>query len=114
MKTLLACTLVLALGAAAGAEEKAPLPEDAPQMLQVKSACQVCHTLQYVTLQRLTEPQWKKTVEKMMKFGAPVPPTEVAGLVAFLALHLPPDLADAPPVRVATPAGALPKKAAKK
>lgn len=110
MRALVAFALVLALGAAGRAEEKGPLPEDAPQMVQVKSACQVCHTLQYVTLQRLTEPQWKKTVDKMIKFGAPVPAADVAHLVAFLSGRLTPDLADPPPVRVKTPEAALPRK----
>ncbi len=114
MRPLLAFALLVSLGGAARAEDKGPLPEAAPEMVQVKSACQVCHTLQYLTLQRLTEPQWKKTVEKMVKFGAPVPPTEIAGLVAFLAVHLPPELADARPTRVAAPAGAVPTAAPKK
>lgn len=114
MRALVALSLVLTVAGAAGADEKAPLPEDAPEMLQLKSACQVCHTLQYVTQQRLTEPQWKKTVEKMIKFGAPVPPTESARLVAFLAARLTPDFADPAPVRVAAPDGALPRKGAHK
>ena len=114
MRALLAMSLLLSVGGAAYADEKPVLPEDAPEMLQLKSACQVCHTLQYVTQQRLTEPQWKKTVDKMIKFGAPVPPTETARLVAFLSARLTIELTDPAPVRVATPEGALPKKAAHK
>ncbi len=106
---LLMLSLLLSV---AHAEEK--LPEAAPEMLVLKSNCQVCHTLEYVTQQRLTEPQWKKTVDKMIKFGAPVPTTDIARLVTFLAVHLTPELADAPPVRVKTPEGALPVKKSKK
>ncbi len=111
MRALLALSLLLSV---AQADEQAPLPEDAPEMLVLKSNCQVCHTLQYVTQQRLTEPQWKKTVEKMVKFGAPVPAPDLPRLVAFLAARLTPELADPPPVRVATPPAALPKKKAHK
>lgn len=57
-----------------------------PEKDILQSRCTMCHTLDYVTQQRLTEEQWKKTVLKMQtKFGAPVLDEEVPRLGQWLA-----------------------------
>ena len=38
----------------------------------VQSRCQICHTLEYVTQQRLSDAQWDKTLTKMQKWGSPI------------------------------------------
>jgi len=52
---------------------RASLPYDKDVNL-VESNCMICHSLEYINMQpALTEKQWEKTVDKMIKnFGAPV------------------------------------------
>ena len=54
--------------------------------------CQICHHYEYLTQQRLTEPAWKKTIEKMRKFGAVLTDEQATQLVAFAARYWNPDL----------------------
>ena len=48
--------------------------------------CLTCHSREYVTTQPLLGRQyWKSAVEKMqLKFGAPIPPSDVEALVIYL------------------------------
>ena len=79
-----------------------------PETEIVRSRCQICHTLEYVTQQRLTEPQWEKTLAKMQKWGSPITDEERKRLAPYLAAVWPKEL-DAPGYpRVATPPGAVP------
>jgi mono/diheme cytochrome c family protein len=50
-------------------------------------ACLRCHSAEIVLQQRLTEKQWKASVEKMVRWGAEVAESEQADLVAYLAKH---------------------------
>ena len=45
------------------------VPEGAPEMEVINAQCRICHSVEYLTQQRLGEPGWKKTIEKMRKFG---------------------------------------------
>lgn len=47
--------------------------------------CLMCHSVEMIETQRLTPAQWAAEVEKMVSWGAPVPPEETALLVAYLA-----------------------------
>ncbi|WP_169974738.1 c-type cytochrome [Tautonia rosea] len=47
--------------------------------------CLMCHSVEMIETQRLTPEQWAAEVEKMVGWGAPVPPEETALLVAYLA-----------------------------
>lgn len=70
--------------------------------------CQICHTLEYVTQQRLSEVQWDKTLTKMQKWGSPLTDDERKQLAPFLAATWKKDLPDRESPRVPTPPGALP------
>jgi len=48
-------------------------------------ACLTCHDDGFARAQRLTAAGWRRTVAKMVGWGAPVPPDDVEALVAFLA-----------------------------
>lgn len=89
------------------------LPEGTPEMEVVNAQCRICHTVEYLTQQRLAEPAWKKTIDKMRKFGAVLTDDEAASLVTFAARYWNPDL----PARTWTagppPAGALPLEASR-
>lgn len=86
------------------------LPED-PARTLVQQKCMICHTTEYVTQQRISEGAWKKTVEKMRKFGAPITDEEQATLVAYLAKHWTPSLGQPKAVQAPLPGGSLPQKA---
>ena len=116
---LLAASLLLAAEPAATAPAAAPSDQaallegklpDEPARSVLQAKCLICHTGEYVTLQRLTPAQWQKTVEKMRKFGAPLTDEEVKSLSAYLGKHWTVDLPDRPPRPVAPPQGALPSK----
>jgi mono/diheme cytochrome c family protein len=54
-------------------------------------ACLRCHSAEILLQQRLSEKQWKASVEKMVRWGAEVAESEQADLVAYLAKHFGPD-----------------------
>ncbi len=86
------------------------LPED-PARDVVLGKCVICHSAEYVTQQRLTPAQWKGTVEKMRKFGAPLTDDEVKLVSDYLGRNWTPDLPDPRPAKlVAPPQGSVPKK----
>jgi len=84
------------------------LPDGAPETELVNAQCRICHSVEYLTQQRLGEAAWKKTIDKMRKFGAVLTDEQAASLVAFAAHYWNPDL----PGRTWTPGppppGALP------
>jgi cytochrome c5 len=83
-------------------------PDGAPEMEIINAQCRVCHSTQYLTQQRLGEASWKKTIEKMRKFGAKLSDEEVASLAAFAARYWNPELPGRTWVAGPAPAGALP------
>ncbi|HYS79281.1 MAG TPA: cytochrome c [Anaeromyxobacteraceae bacterium] len=118
---LLVTSLLLAAEPAATAPASASASSDQSALLEGKlpdepgrsvlqAKCLICHTVEYVTLQRLTPAQWQKTVEKMRKFGAPLNDDEVRSLSAYLGKHWTVDLPEWRPRPVAPPQGALPAK----
>jgi hypothetical protein len=85
------------------------LPDD-PAKALVQGKCLLCHSIEYVTQQRLTEGQWQKTVDKMRKFGTPANDDEAKAIVAYLSRNWTPDLPPPRFVRTAPPRGAVPPK----
>lgn len=60
-----------------------------PGMEVTQAACQMCHSLDYITQQpRGGEAQWRGVVGKMVKvYGAPIPDDEARAIVAYLSHH---------------------------
>ena len=54
---------------------------------KVETACYACHAADLIVQQRLTEKQWTTTVEKMMRWGAPVKDQDKAPMIAYLSKH---------------------------
>lgn len=52
--------------------------------LALRDNCLICHSEEMVVSQRLTRPQWKAEVEKMVGFGSPLPPDQVDTLITYL------------------------------
>ncbi len=103
-------SLVLALSLAACAKDRAETTDAGPAAVAaatdaaasspfaaidgpavIKGACLSCHTGEMLAQQRLTETQWTKVVTKMVGWGAPLEPAEVAPLVTYLAATYGPD-----------------------
>ena len=60
------------------------LPAGAGKSL-AEAACMRCHSADMLAQQRLTEKQWTATVEKMVRWGAPVAETDKPAIIAYLA-----------------------------
>ena len=58
-----------------------------PGKAEVEAACYQCHAADLLAQQRLTEKQWTAAVEKMMRWGADVPPEQKDVIVRYLARH---------------------------
>jgi len=85
------------------------LPDDPARPL-VQGKCTLCHTADYITQQRLTEPAWQRTVDKMRKFGTPATDEEAKAMVAYLARYWTADLPPPRSPRAALPPGSVSRK----
>jgi hypothetical protein len=56
----------------------------------VEAACYACHSADLLAQQRLTSKQWTATVEKMMRWGAVVPPGKKMPIIDYLTKHFGP------------------------
>lgn len=68
--------------------------------------CLMCHGAELTARQRLTPKQWAAEVEKMIGWGAPLPPGRKDGLIAYLSDTYPTGRPLDPPARI-TPEAAL-------
>ena len=84
------------------------LPEGGPEMDVINAQCRICHAVEYLTQQRLSEAAWTKTIAKMKKFGANISDEQAAALAKFAATYWNPDLPGRTWNLGAPPAGALP------
>ena len=119
IRALLAASLLLAavawsLDTARADEAKTAsaaedLPDDPARPL-VQGKCTLCHTADYITQQRLTEPAWQRTVDKMRKFGTPATDEEAKAMVAYLARNFPADLPPPRSPRAPLPPGSVSRK----
>ena len=61
----------------------------------LKENCLGCHDMNLIQQQRLARPKWNREVEKMMRWGAPVPAADKEALVDYLFKQFPDS--DCPP-----------------
>ena len=83
----LASSVLTASLVVAGPGTQAPGDEDEAKALGRRAFvenCLMCHSEEMTNRQRLTAKQWSAEVDKMIGWGAPVPPEHKAGLVAYL------------------------------
>jgi hypothetical protein len=78
-------TILLAVLPMPGTQFK-QLPEGRGKA-ETEAACYACHAADLLAQQRLTEKQWTASVEKMIRWGANVPPEQKDVIVAYLARH---------------------------
>jgi hypothetical protein len=106
-------------GAATPAPEAGPdraalvagkIPGD-PERAVLEGRCLVCHTLDYVTTQRLSEAQWTGVIGKMKRWGSPIADDEVKPLAAWLARTWSTGLPERDAPRMRAPSGSTPAPA---
>ena len=91
---------MLCLNAAAVGHAQSPdLPAGKIQA-KVQTACTECHDAGIIRQQRLSEKSWTKEVDKMIKWGALVDPSDRAAFVEYLSASFPPNKPPDPTVRI--------------
>src|SRR5215472_14352077 len=73
--------------------QSAPSPDLPAGVMQnrARTACTSCHDNRIVLQQRLSKTAWGKEVDKMMKWGAIVDPSDRDALVDYLSRNFPPE-----------------------
>ena len=87
-RTALTAALVLATGAAAGLPARAqepPIPQTPGWELIMR--CVICHSVEIAVQQRFGPQGWSDTLDRMIKYGAPIPPEDKQVLMAYLLRH---------------------------
>ena len=89
--TLSCCALIVGLSVAwvAGrvTAQNNPLPQGKNVEIVV-GRCIICHSLETVAMQRLDRVGWDVVVERMISYGAPIPPDDKATILDYLATYL--------------------------
>lgn len=49
--------------------------------------CLMCHSVEIAIQQRLGPQGWSETLDRMIKYGAPIPPADKQTLMAYLLRH---------------------------
>jgi hypothetical protein len=62
-----------------------------PMQAKATTACLECHEARIILQQRLSKAAWSKEVDKMIKWGAVVDPTDRDGLIDYLSGTFSPD-----------------------
>lgn len=83
----LLCAGLLAAGLWA---QRQDLPAGAMQE-KARTACLACHNAQIIVQQRLSGRGWTKSVDKMIRWGAPVAPEDREALINYLAQNFGPE-----------------------
>jgi hypothetical protein len=92
LRVLALCTFSVCLGAFA-AEQPSGVPELPAGAIQNKArtACTTCHDAHIIVQQRLSKAAWGKEVDKMLKWGAIVNPSDRDVLVEYFSANFAPD-----------------------
>ncbi len=67
--------------------ESAPTPRtlvESPGVEKVRAACMGCHDEALIVQQRLDRAVWTRSVDKMVRWGAPVPPKDREAILNYL------------------------------
>jgi hypothetical protein len=81
------------------------LPAQSPELpagpiqAQVRTDCTECHDSHIIMQQRLSNKAWSKEVDKMIKWGAVVAPSDRNAFIDYLSLNFPPEKATEPSER---------------
>lgn len=87
VKALLASLLALACLTQLFAQS--PDLPPGPLQAKMKTACMECHDASIIMQQRLSKAAWTKEVDKMIRWGAVVDPTDREALIDYLSSNFP-------------------------
>lgn len=78
--------LVLAAWAAGVAlAQEVPIPQT--QGWDLVMRCVMCHSVEVAVQQRFGPQGWSDTLDRMIKYGAPIPPEDKRALLTYLLRH---------------------------
>jgi len=74
--------------------QSVPAPElpEGTTKAKATTACTECHEARIILQQRLSKAAWTKEVDKMMKWGAVVDPSDRDGLIDYLSSNFSPEV----------------------
>jgi len=81
----LAAVLLAAGGAAGARAQEVEIPKTPGWELIMR--CVICHSVEIAVQQRFGPQGWSETLDRMIKYGAPIPPDDKAQLMAYLLRH---------------------------
>ena len=81
--------IVMGWAASRLAAQGNPLPPG-KNMEMVVGRCIICHSLEIVAQQRQDRAGWEAIVDRMISYGAPIPPEDRPLIVEYLTTHLAP------------------------
>ncbi len=65
--------------------QEAPIPKTPGWELVMR--CVICHSIEIAVQQRLGPQGWSDTLDRMIRYGAPIPPEDKTRLMAYLLQH---------------------------
>ncbi|HEU4368878.1 MAG TPA: hypothetical protein VFV05_11715 [Methylomirabilota bacterium] len=80
--------VLVATGSAAVAPASAqevPIPQTPGWELVLR--CVICHSVEIAVQQRFGPQGWSETLDRMIKYGAPIPPEDRVQLMTYLLRH---------------------------
>jgi cytochrome c2 len=80
-----ALTLAAAVGGAPAAAQDGEIPRTPGWELVMR--CVMCHSVEIAVQQRLGPQGWSDTLDRMIKYGAPIPPEDKQLLMTYLLRH---------------------------
>jgi hypothetical protein len=83
------CTTGVFIGHATGGSPPAAQDAGIPQTpgWELVMRCVMCHSVEIAIQQRLGPQGWSDTLDRMIKYGAPIPPDDKQQLMAYLLRH---------------------------
>jgi hypothetical protein len=100
MRSVAAMLLLLIAVACGQSTSQRPQPQytaavslpPGPELAALQANCEICHSEDMISTQRLSRATWDAEVTKMVLFGSPLPKTDQAAVVAYLVRYLGPDV----------------------
>jgi cytochrome c2 len=83
-RSALAATALM-IGPGPVAAQTVPIPQTSGYELILR--CVMCHSVEIAVQQRFGPQGWSDTLDRMIKYGAPIPPEDKRQLVAYLLRH---------------------------
>ena len=84
-RSALAAALALTATAVPAVAQDAPIPKSPGWELVMR--CVICRSVEIAVQQRLGPQRWSDTLDRMIRYGPPIPPEDKQKLMAYLLQH---------------------------